>query len=294
MKELIVGICYDFDKTLSPKDMQEYGFIDKLGIPPDEFWKEVRNTCLKYQADGAAGYMYYMVEKYRQSNLSFTREDLNNLGKNIELFKGVKTWFKRINDFGQKNGIKVEHYIISSGNKEILEASPIAKEFTKIFASQFIFDDTGRPVWAGQALNYTNKTQFLFRINKGIMDVTDNSVNDSMKHEERRIPFENMIYVGDSLTDVPCMRLCVKSGGNAIGVYDKKDTNFKSMLELLSNNRIPYFVEADYSKGSEMENLVQQILMECKYKHNLKALSKQQKEELLKLKEQNDKKKSVE
>lgn len=121
------------------------------------------------------------------------------------------------------------------------------------------------------------------------MDVNDNSVNDSMKHEERRIPFENMIYVGDSLTDVPCMRLCVKSGGNAIGVYNKKETNFKSMLELLNNNRIHYFVEADYSKDSQIEKLVQQILLQCKYKHNLKVLSKQQKTQLLELKAKYDK-----
>lgn len=293
MKELIVGICYDFDKTLSPKDMQEYGFIEKLGMPANEFWDEVRNTCVKYDADNAAGYMYYMVEKYRQKNMTFTRQDLNEIGKNIELYEGVKTWFKRINEFGKKHGVKVEHYIISSGNKEILEANPVAKEFTKIFASSFIFDDNGKPVWAGQALNYTNKTQFLYRINKGILDVTDNSVNDSMKEEERRIPFENMVYVGDSLTDVPCMRLTVKSGGNAIGVYDKKDTNFRSMLELLNNNRISYFVPADYTKDSQIEKVVEQIILQCKTKYILKNLSREQKKTLLELKQKKDGRKDI-
>ena len=283
-KKLIVALCYDFDKTLSPKDMQEYGFIDKLGMPPDDFWNEVRACCIKNNADNAAGYMYYMVEKYRQNNLSFTRKDLNEIGKNIELYEGVKTWFKRINDFGLKNNVIIEHYIISSGNKEILEFSPIAKEFKKIYASSFIFDNEDHPVWAAQAVNYTNKTQFLFRINKGILDETDGSVNNKMQAEEKRIPFENIIYVGDSLTDVPCMRLVEKNNGYSIGVYDKNDTNFKAMLELLNNNRIKYFVKADYSKNSEIEKLVKEIILKCKHNYNLKCLSKQQKEEFLKLK----------
>lgn len=282
MKEkLIVAICYDFDKTLSPKDMQEYGFIDKLGIPPEQFWQEVRNCCLKYKADNAAGYMFYMVEKYRQMNLTFTKKDLNELGKNIELYSGVSTWFDRINTFAKENDVILEHYIISSGNQEIIEASPIANEFKQIYASSFIFDDYGYPVWAGKAINYTNKTQYLFRINKGILDVTDNSVNNSMKQEERRIPFENIIYIGDSLTDVPCMRLTEKSGGNAIGVYDKEVSNKNAMLELLNNNRIKYFVEADYTKNSQMEKLVKELILNCKSRFNLKNMSKAQKQKLL-------------
>ena len=282
MKEkLIVAICYDFDKTLSPKDMQEYGFIDKLGIPPEQFWQEVRNCCLKYEADNAAGYMFYMVEKYRQMNMTFTKQDLNKLGKNIELYEGVNTWFERINNFAKEHDVILEHYIISSGNQEIIEASPIAKEFKQIYASSFIFDAHGYPVWAGKAINYTNKTQYLFRINKGILDVTDNSVNNSMKAEERRIPFENMIYIGDSLTDVPCMRLIEKSGGNSIGVYDKQVSNKNAMLELLNNNRIKYFVEANYSKNSQMEKLVKELILNCKSRFNLKNMSNAQKQKLL-------------
>lgn len=283
MEELIVAICYDFDKTLSPKDMQEYGFIDKLGISPDEFWKEVGKACLKYKADNATGYMFQMVEKYRQNNLTFTREDLNNLGRNIELYNGVKDWFARINEFGRQNGIKIEHYIISSGNKEILEALPIAKEFKEIYASSFIFDDEGKPIWPSQAVNYTNKTQYLFRINKGILDVNDNTINDSMKHENRRIPFKNIIYVGDSLTDVPCMRLTIKSGGNAIGVYDKNSSNLKPIMELLNNNRIDYFVPCDYTENSEIDKVIKEIILECKHKHNLELMSKSQKIKLLQL-----------
>ncbi len=289
MENLIVAICYDFDKTLSPKDMQEYGFIDKLGISPDDFWNEVGKVCLKYKADNATGYMFSMVEKYRQKNMTFTRQDLNNLGRNIELYQGVKDWFSRINEFGKVNGVTIEHYIISSGNKEILEATPIAKEFKEIYASSFIFDDDGKPVWPSQAVNYTNKTQYLFRINKGILDVNDNTINDSMKHENRRIPFKNIIYVGDSLTDVPCMRLTIKSGGNAIGVYDKNNSNLKPIMELLNNNRIDYFVPCDYTENSEIDKVVKEIILECKHKHNLELMSKSQKEELLSLQKNRNK-----
>lgn len=283
MQELIIGICYDFDRTLSPKDMQEYGFINKLGIPAEQFWKEVSECVKKHHADNATGYMYYMVEKYRKSNLTFTKDDLRQLGKNIELFQGVTDWFKRINRFGEENGVKVEHYIISSGNKEILEASPIAKEFKEIYASSFIFDDENHPVWPAQALNYTNKTQFLFRVNKGILDVNDHTVNNTMKHEERRIPFENMIYIGDSLTDVPCMRLTVKSGGNAIGVYSSDEPNYPAMLELLNNNRINYFVEADYREDSTIDRLVKKIIISCRDRDDLRKMSAKQKETLLNL-----------
>ena len=289
MENLIVAICYDFDKTLSPKDMQEYGFIDKLGISPDDFWNEVGKVCLKYKADNATGYMFSMVEKYRQKNMTFTRQDLNNLGRNIELYQGVKDWFSRINEFGKVNGVTIEHYIISSGNKEILEATPIAKEFKEIYASSFIFDDDGKPVWPSQAVNYTNKTQYLFRINKGILDVNDNTINDSMKHENRRIPFKNINYVGDSLTDVPCMRLTIKSGGNAIGVYDKNNSNLKPIMELLNNNRIDYFVPCDYTENSEIDKVVKEIILECKHKHNLELMSKSQKEELLSLQKNRNK-----
>lgn len=289
MENLIVAICYDFDKTLSPKDMQEYGFIDKLGISPDDFWNEVGKVCLKYKADNATGYMFSMVEKYRQKNMTFTRQDLNNLGRNIELYQGVKDWFSRINEFGKVNGVTIEHYIISSGNKEILEATPIAKEFKEIYASSFIFDDDEKPVWPSQAVNYTNKTQYLFRINKGILDVNDNTINDSMKHENRRIPFKNIIYVGDSLTDVPCMRLTIKSGGNAIGVYDKNNSNLKPIMELLNNNRIDYFVPCDYTENSEIDKVVKEIILECKHKHNLELMSKSQKEELLSLQKNRNK-----
>lgn len=284
-KKPIVALCYDFDLTLSKKDMQEYGFIEKLGIPAEQFWQEVNKTCNEYKLDRVLGYMFQMVESYKQKNLRLIKQDLVDCGKTIELFDGVKTWFKRINDFGKKQGIVIEHYIISSGIKEIIEGSPIAKEFKEIYASNFIYDKNNMPIWPGQALNYTNKTQFLFRVNKGFLDTMDDRINDSMKHDNRRIPFKNLIYIGDSETDIPCMRLVVKNGGFAIGVY-RPNAKMKTMIELLDNNRINFFVPANYSKNSEIENLVKEIIFQIKHRTNIEEFSKQEKQEMIKLKKE--------
>lgn len=284
MNNPIIAICYDFDKTLSPRDMQEYGFISKLGISPEQFWNEVSECVEKYQADRATGYMFYMIEKYKNCNMELTKKDLEECGKLINLYNGVETWFKRINDFAKKNGLIIEHYIISSGNKEILSSTKIAKEFTQIYASSYIWDKNDHAIWPALAINYTNKTQFLYRINKGITSITDDSVNKNMPQETRRIPFKQIIYIGDGLSDVPCMRLTLKSGGYAIGVYNPNVTNMKSIWELNDNNRINYFVPADYSKNSEMEKLIKEILLKIKHQYNLECMSKSQKQKLNMLK----------
>jgi hypothetical protein len=211
---------------------------------------------------------------------------LTNCGKIIELFDGVKTWFNRVNKFAESVGVEIEHYIISSGIKEMIEGSVIAKEFKEIYACEFMYDENNMPIWPARALNYTNKTQFLYRINKGYLNCMDDRVNDSMKEEIRRIPFKNMIYIGDSATDIPCMRLVFKSGGFAIGVY-RPNAKMKTMLELLDNNRINYFVPADYTKNSEIEKLVKEILQQIKHRSNLEEFSKQEKQELIKLKKEN-------
>lgn len=281
-KKTMIAICYDFDKTLSPKDMQEYGFIDKLGISANQFWGELEAYRKLHKMDPALSFMYFMVHKYKECGLSLTQKELVDLGKNIELYKGVDTWFKRINDFAKSQDVELEHYIISSGNYEIISGTKIAKEFKEIFASRFIYNEKDEPIWPAIALNYTNKTQFLYRINKGIFDITDNSVNNCMSSEDRRIPFANMIYIGDSLTDVPCMRLVYKSGGAAIGVYNNKEKDNKTMIELATNNRINYFAEADYSKNSELENTVKDFILKIKYSTILERRSKDQKAKFLK------------
>ena len=253
----IFALMYDFDKTLSPRDMQEYAFIPNVKMTPDEFWSECRETMLKNRMDQILAYMFVMYKKAK-GKLLFTRETLRALGKDVELFDGVETWFRRVNDYAAKKGMKAEHYIISSGLKEIIEGTPIAGNFEQIYAAEYCYDENGEPCWPAMAVNYTSKTQFLFRINKGVLEVTENDgLNEFMPEDKRRVPFRNMVYIGDGLTDVPCMKLVRTNGGHSIAVYqdDKKKVN-----NLLLEGRVDYVIKADYSSGSEMEKAVFAII----------------------------------
>ncbi len=253
----VLALMYDFDRTLSPKDMQEYAFIPGLGMDAKKFWAECNATMQKHGMDQILAYMLVMLEKSEGKQL-VTHDTLQALGKGVKLFSGVKTWFHRINSYAEKQGLIAEHYIISSGLKEIIEGTPIAGEFKEIYAASFCYNEKGVPYWPAMAVNYTSKTQFLFRINKGVMDVAENKgLNEYMPEDRRRIPFRNMIYIGDGLTDVPCMKLTKVNGGHSIAVYqeDKNEAN-----DMLIHGRVDYAVNADYSKGSEMELAVFEII----------------------------------
>ena len=219
-KKPTIALMYDFDKTLCDQDMQNYAFIPNLGMTSDEFWGEVENFRTKNYMEGILGYLYYSMQKCREKNIEFTNEYLQSCGKDIRFYKGVQNWFERINQYGESLGVKIEHYVISSGIKEIIEGTDIKDKFKKIFACQYYFDENGKAVWPKIAVNYTQKTQYVFRISKGIYDETDNKkVNDKMN--DRIIPYEQMIYFGDGLTDIPCMTLVKKQGGVSIAVYPK-------------------------------------------------------------------------
>lgn len=250
----IAAMIYDFDRTLSPKDMQEYSFIPHIGMDAPAFWAECQAFAKQHKADRILAYMYKMLEK-----TPLTRNTLMELGREIEYFPGVTDWFQRINAFGKSLGIEVEHYIISSGLREIIEGTSIAHEFKEIFAAFFVYDEQGRAVWPAAAVNYTSKTQFLFRINKGILDVTeDQALNEYTPDERRRIPFSHMIYIGDGLTDVPCMKLVKRSGGISIGVYQESAAIVDDML---FNGRVDFVLSADYRSGSPLEQTVRAALM---------------------------------
>lgn len=255
MDNKIIAIMYDFDKTLCTKDMQEYSFIPNLGMDANAFWSEANKLRNIDKMDQVLTYMYLMVKKTNDLGYHVTREYLNKMGENIELYTGVINWFERINKYGMEHGIKIEHYIISSGVKEIIEGSVIGKYFKKIYASEFYYDEHRHAVWPKIAINYTNKTQFLMRINKGILDISnDDGVNKKMSDEEKRIPFTNMIYIGDGLTDVPCMKLTKDGGGVSIAVYTDKSKNIANTLE--EEGRINYLVPADYSENSKIDLIV--------------------------------------
>ena len=278
MKKPTIAICYDFDMTLSPKNMQEFKFFQDFGYTANEFWGHQAEFINKNKSDKMLSNMYSMVLEARKKGIILTKEKFIEYGKTIKLFNGVDTWFDRINKYGEELGVNIEHYIVSSGIKEMIEGTSIAKYFKKIYACSYIYDENGEPIWPALSINYTNKTQFLYRINKGCLDETDDSINEMLDHESRLVPFENMIYLGDSETDIPCMRLVMKSGGKAIGVYKKDNKEHKAYLkELLLNNKINYIAETDYSKGSTIETIVKAIIKSDKINFNLKQLSKAQK-----------------
>lgn len=259
MDKPILAICYDFDKTLSPDDMQAQGYIQSIGYKVEEFWKESNKRADDNEMDQNLAYMYMMVQKSRGKVL-FTKKKLQEYGSKVTLFPGVDTWFDRINAYGDEKGVSVEHYIISSGLKEIIEGTPVAHKFKRIYASAFYYDDAGVAVWPAQAVNYTNKTQFLFRIEKGVLNVNDQNVNAYFKPDQYRVPFRNMIYIGDSETDIPCMKLVNIHGGHSVGVYNADTEDKSKVFRMLDENRIKYFAPADYTEDGKLAILVKQII----------------------------------
>lgn len=274
-KKPTIALMYDFDKTLCDQDMQNYAFIPNLGMSSEEFWGGVESFRRKNYMEGILGYLYYSMLKCEEKNIPFTNEYLQECGKDIRFYKGVQNWFDRINQYGESLGVKIEHYVISSGIKEIIEGSEIKDKFKKIFACQYYFNDEGKAVWPKIAINYTQKTQYVFRISKGIYDETDNKkVNDKMS--DRIIPYEQMIYFGDGITDIPCMTLIKKQGGVSIAVYPKGQKS--KVTALLLDNRVNYISPADYQEGSDLDSLVKCIIQEMKLSHTLALKQKQQRQ----------------
>lgn len=255
----IVAFLYDFDKTLCTTDMQDYAFIPSLGMTPAEFWAEANGFGRRNRMDGILAYMYTMLREAARRNRPFTRTDLVEKGRSIVLFPGVEDWFRRINEFGAGQGVQVEHYIISSGLREIIEGSGIAQEFREIYACEFFYDGDGLASWPKLDVNFTNKTQFVYRINKGVLDVSDDkTLNDSMPDDSKRVPFTNMIYVGDGLSDVPCMKMMRAYGGQAIAVYQQE--NRQGVEDLLAKGRVDFIFPADYRAGTDLDATVRNII----------------------------------
>jgi hypothetical protein len=242
--------------------MQEYDFIPQLKVKSKRFWSDVGKRAKSQEADEIITYMCVMLEKAAASNnVRITRDDFVNYGKKIDLFPGVKQWFRRIKKYAKSQGVILEHYIISSGIREMIEGTPIADEFKKIFASSFIYDQHDVAKWPGLAINYTTKTQFLFRINKGVLNVWDNEkINKYVPKQDRPIPFNRIIYIGDGSTDVPCMKLVKDQEGHSIAVYKPNSRKKKLAKKLLSEDRVNYVLPADYSGGKQLDRKVKAII----------------------------------
>ncbi len=266
----VLAICYDFDKTLTPDDMQAQGYIQSVGYDVDRFWEETNILAHEQQMDSNLAYMYKMV-KEAEGNLILNRKALMEYGAKVKVFPGVEEWFERIREYGREHGVLVEHYIISSGLKEMIEGTEMAKQgaFERIYASSFCYNDRGIAIWPAQVVNYTSKTQFLFRIEKGVLDVNDPGVNDYFPPEKLRVPFRNIIYIGDSDTDIPCMKLVNSNGGSSIGVYDPDTAGKDKVYRMIRDGRIRYFAPADYSDGSRIDGLVKNIILSAAARERL-------------------------
>lgn len=257
-KEPIIAIMYDFDKTLSTTDMQNYDFIPNLGMTPAEFWGATGEFSQKEGVERILSYMYMMIHQAKQKGIKLTREYLNNCGKNIKFYPGVTTWFKRINEYGASKGVKVEHYLVSSGTKEIVEGCSIFDQFTAAYGCEYYFGEDGTPVWPKLAINYTQKTQFFFRIAKGVTDVTDDNAVNAKNINGLRIPYRNIIYMGDGMTDIPCMTLVKKNGGRSIAVYPEKDSD--KVKQIYTDGRVNFICRADYTAGSQIEKVIRLVI----------------------------------
>ena len=268
MKKPIVAIMYDFDKTLSTTDMQNYMFIPALGMKPDEFWGATGEFSKKTEVERILSYMYMMVKLSQEKGIKLTKKFLNDCGKKIDYYPGVENWFKRINKYGQALDVKIEHYLLSSGTKEIVEGSKIAKYFKEIYGCEFYFDpETQVPVWPKQAVNYTQKTQYLFRISKGATDLRDDKkINE--KEKDHRIPYTNMIYLGDGMTDVPCMQVLKNNGGKSIAIYNPKDK--ANIQKLVREKRVNFAFTANYTEGSNLDKTVKSIIKQIAVDNELK------------------------
>ena len=274
----VVAICYDFDKTLTPDDMQAQGYIQSVGYDVADFWQKSNGIAEENDMDQNLAYMFTML-RTAHGRFVFNRKALMDYGAQVKLFPGVATWFKRMKEYGRDKGVIVEHYIISSGLKEMIEGTKVANEFERIYANSFYYDKDGVAQWPAQVINYTSKTQFLFRIEKGTLDINDPGVNDYFEPENIRVPFRNMIYIGDSDTDIPCMKLVNSYSGHSIGVFNPETNDKSKVYKMMKDNRIKYFAPADYTENSELDKLVKAIIDRTASNEKLMSIHYQNKKE---------------
>ena len=253
-----LAIIYDFDGTLAPGNMQEPQFIPDIGMSPKDFWAEVNHLCGIHKADKILMYMHLMLKKANEKSVKVDRKGFRDQGRRVAFFEGVEEWFGRIDSYSECRNIINEHYIVSSGNAEIIEGTKIARHFKEIYASRFMFDQHEVATWPAQAVNYTTKTQFLFRINKDAHELTDDKkINEFVEMKDRPVPFENMIYIGDSSNDIPCFRLVKDSGGLSIAVYEPRGKNaLMEANQFIKDNRVNCVVPADYQEGADLDGVV--------------------------------------
>lgn len=271
-----LAICYDFDGTLAPGNMQEHDFIPAIQMRTKSFWDEVKRLSQEHEADNILVYMGLMLEKAQAAQVPVRKADFVRFGQELALFEGVDGWFDRINVYGRQSGVRTEHFVISSGIREMVTGTRIARKFKAVFASSFWYDHHGVAKWPALALNYTTKTQYLFRINEDSLHVYDHSkINQYVPDEERPIPFKNIVFIGDGETDIPCFRLVKDQGGHSIAVYKPHTPRAKmKSSKLIRDGRVNFIAPADYQEGRELDRIVKGIIDKVTADHHLRRIGK--------------------
>ncbi len=276
MKQNKIAIIYDFDGTLTPKTMQEYTLLPRMGIKSKNFWDDIVKETRETGAESMMVYMRHLLDYAEEKNIAISKKEFYKMAKNIEYYNGVQTWFDRVNKYVKKiskSKVIIEHYIISAGHLEILEGISIKKYIKKIFASEYYFDKNDNAVFPKIVVTDTTKTQYIFRINKGKINLSE-SINEHMEEKQRPIPFDNMIYIGDGLTDVPSMALIKKEGGHSIAVFQKNQEQIRISKSLLKANRVDFIAPANFSDKSELYKnmliLIDYVVAKIKYNLHLK------------------------
>ena len=256
-----IAMCYDFDGTLSSGNMQEQDLLPECNIAPSDFWQEVMDISKNTKADPVLIYMYLLIQKMKEANMLISPETFNQYGKKLKLFKGVETWFDRMNTYGHSKGIEIEHYIISAGITEIIYGCSFSKAIKEIYACSYYYRENGI-VWPKLSVNFTTKTQFLYRIHKGAFDMSDqHSVNTKIEPQDINIPFNHMVFFGDGETDIPSFRIINNGGGCSICIYDPlKEKSKKIADQLVIDQRTHFALKNDYSEGEELDKVVKNFI----------------------------------
>jgi len=252
-----IALIFDFDETLVEESTS--AFLESKGVNIDTFWGKTVMELIEQDWDPVPAYMFKMIEQSMKT--SMRRADLINFAKEVKYKKGVEDLFSNLNQHISNLDFELEFYIISSGIGEIIRNTSIAKHFKDIWASDFEYDAEGEIAFPKKILSFTDKTRYIFQISKGMVGDSYRSkpyvVNEKYDSKEYVIPFKNMIYIGDGLTDVPCFSLLKKNSGTAIAVYDAQNTNaYGKAWQFVKEDRVSILNSANYSKGSDLYNAI--------------------------------------